>query len=130
MAQIKIEIPKESKDHAEWTKKIKAIESVAPDDRSDEQWDELSNLYENEPEMGEEKRTFYIPALASIPATQLKKLPKGLYTAAKEKDPTASFDVMIELLCRYMPRTVVESMTMEQLIQVGNLVKGEDSGES
>lgn len=129
MSKIRIVIPNESAAHAAWAEKIREIEEVNPEERTEEQWDEIAKLYETEPTFGEGVRTYYVPALDEMPAAKIRSLPKELFTADKD-DQGAAFDALVALLSMYMPHKAASGLTIGQMQDVMKLVKGDGTGES
>ena len=122
MAKIKVTVIKESAEHAEWQEKVDQIEAIHPEDRTDEQWNELANLNETEPECGESDRTYYIPTFESAPASILPRLPKHLFT----KDGKLGIDQAMEFtsayLALFMPKRDVERLSISQINEIGAML--------
>lgn len=122
MAKIKVTIVKESAKHAEWQKAVDLIETVNPEDRTDEQWDELAKLNENEPEPGDGERVYYVPTFDAAPATILRKLPKHLF----DKDGKLGIDQVMEFtsayLGLYMPKSDADKLTIAQINEIGAML--------
>lgn len=122
MAKIKINIPKESDGHKEWQDKVNLIEQVSPEERTDEQWDELAKLNETEPEYGEGNRVYYVPTFDAAPASTLQRLPKHLF----DKNGKLGIDMAMEFTSSYlslfMPKGEVEKLTISQINEIGAML--------
>lgn len=129
MSKIRIVIPNESSEHSAWSAKIREIEKINPEERTEGQWAEIAKLYETEPAFGEGAKTYYVPALDEMPAEKIRCLPKELFTADKD-DQGAAFDALVALLSMYMPNKAARGLTIGQMQDVMKLVKGDGTGES
>lgn len=129
MSKVRIAIPIESAEHAEWAAKVKDLEETSPEGRTDEQWDELAKLYEQEPTFGEGTRAYYVPAFDEMPADKIRNLPKELF-AKGDKDQGAAIDAMVALLSMYMPYKVAAGLSIGQMKSVEKLIQGDSAGES
>lgn len=122
MAKIKVTVIQETEEHANWKKKVDIIEAVNPENRTDEQWEELAALNESEPDIGDKERVYYVPTFDSAPATTLQKLPKALF----QKDGSFNMDKAMEFTLSYlglfMPRKDVKTLTISQINEIGAML--------
>lgn len=129
MSRVKINIPTQSEEHAAWAAKLAALEATDPEQRTNEQWDEVAALYENEPAYGEGSRTYYVPAFDEMPAEKVNSLPKSLREGAKNGS-VSEYDALAGFLSMYMPAAAVKNLSMKQLQDVQKLIMGKNAGES
>jgi len=122
MAKIKITIPKESAEHAEWQKRVDLIEQVSPEERTDEQWDALAKLNETEPENGEGERVYYVPTFDAAPASTLQRLPKHLFDKNGKLGIDQAMDFTSAYLSLFMPKSEAEKLTISQINEIGAML--------
>lgn len=122
MAKIKVTVIQESEEHAVWQNKVDVIEGVDPENRTEEQWEELALLNECEPDRGDKERVYYVPTFDSAPATTLQRLPKELF----QKDGSFNMDKAMEFTMSYlglfMPRKDVKTLTISQINEIGAML--------
>ena len=122
MAKIKVTVIQESEEHATWQNKVDVIEGVDPENRTEEQWEELALLNECEPDRGDKEHIYYVPTFDSAPATTLMRLPKTLF----QKDGSFNMDKAMEFTLSYlglfMPRKDVKTLTISQINEIGAML--------
>lgn len=132
MAKIKVTVIQETEEHANWKKKVDIIEAVNPENRTDEQWEELATLNESEPDIGDKERVYYVPTFDSAPATTLQRLPKELFQKDGSFNPYRSIELTLSYLELFMPKKDVKTLTITQINEIGVMLKptGESSASS
>lgn len=122
MAKIKVTVIQESAEHADWQKKVDIIEATDPEDRTDEQWEELAALNECEPVRGEKERVYYVPTFDSAPATTLQKLPKQMFQKDGSFNIDKAMDFTQSYLGLFMPMKDVQTLTISQINEIGAML--------
>lgn len=122
MAKIKVTVVKESPDHVEWQKAVDLIEAISPEERTDEQWDELAKLNEAEPDPGDGERVYYIPTFESAPANILHRLPKSLFDKNGKLGIDQAMDFTMSYLSLFMPKRDVDKLTISQINEIGAML--------
>lgn len=130
MGKIKIEVPIESPEHKTWRAEIGELTKEAPDKRSDDTWDKIADLEENEPVYGEGSRRFYVPEINSIPASEIQRLPGELFKDSTKTTFKEGYRIVAEILKLYIPASAVEALTIDQLKQIGQTMRTSKMGES
>ena len=122
MAKIKVTVIQESAEHAEWQNKVDIIEGTDPEQRTDEQWEELATLNECEPERGDKERVYYVPTFDSAPATTLQRLPKHLFEKGGGVNMDKAMEFSMSYLGLFMPQKDVKTLTISQLNEIGAML--------
>jgi len=122
MAKIKVTVVQESAEHAEWQNKVDIIEETDPEQRTDEQWEELATLNECEPERGDKERVYYVPTFDSAPATTLQRLPKHLFEKGGGVNMDKAMEFSMSYLGLFMPQKDVKTLTISQLNEIGAML--------